>query len=120
VAPGSGNYGDQSAAGVVRAPLANYDDAFVTTAPTESFAPNRLGLFNTGGNVAEWVDDHYKVHAPGAALAVDPLGPEQGDQYVIRGASWMDSKVSELRLTYRDFGSGGRPDVGFRIARWLE
>jgi formylglycine-generating enzyme required for sulfatase activity len=120
VAPGSGNYGDQSAAGVVRAPLTDYDDAFVTTAPTQSFAPNRLGLFNTGGNVAEWVDDHYTVHAPRAALAVDPLGPEQGDQYVIRGSSWMDSKVSELRLTYRDFGSDGRPDVGFRIARWLE
>ncbi len=30
---------------------------------------------------------------------------------------WMDSTVTELRLTYRDYGDEGRPDVGFRIAR---
>jgi hypothetical protein len=29
----------------------------------------------------------------------------------------MDDSVTELRLSYRDYGSEARPDVGFRIAR---
>jgi hypothetical protein len=36
---------------------------------------------------------------------------------VIRGASWMDTNTTELRLSYRDYGSSARPDLGFRIAR---
>jgi hypothetical protein len=32
----------------------------------------------------------------------------------------MDAGIMELRLGYRDFGSGARPDVGFRIARNVE
>ena len=32
----------------------------------------------------------------------------------------MRGSVSDLRLSYRDYGSGGRPDVGFRIARFAE
>jgi formylglycine-generating enzyme required for sulfatase activity len=120
VPPGFGNYGDASADGLLQTTLDGYDDDFVTTAPIDSFAPNGLGLFNTGGNVAEWMHDKYSVPAPGAGVETDPLGPEQGELYVIRGSSWMDAKVSELRLSYRDHGSGGRPDVGFRIARALE
>ncbi len=119
VPPGSGNYGDTSADGLLRATLDGYDDEFVTTAPTDGFVPNGLGLFNTGGNVAEWMHDKYSVHA-GTGVETDPLGPEQGELYVIRGSSWMDATVSELRLSYRDHGSGGRPDVGFRIARRQE
>ena len=33
---------------------------------------------------------------------------------------WMDASVSDLRLTYRDYGKKPRPDVGFRIARYVE
>lgn len=120
VAPDSGNYGDDSADGLLRATLEDYDDGFVTTAPTDSFQPNGLGLFNTGGNVAEWMHDKYSVRAAGAAVEINPLGPEEGEFYVVRGSSWMDAKVSELRLSYRDHGADGRPDVGFRIARWVE
>jgi hypothetical protein len=29
----------------------------------------------------------------------------------------MDTAVTELRLSYRDYGNTARPDVGFRIAR---
>jgi hypothetical protein len=50
----------------------------------------------------------------------DPLGPTEGELHVIRGSSWMDSSISELRLTYRDYGTDARPDLGFRIARYLE
>jgi hypothetical protein len=32
----------------------------------------------------------------------------------------MHSTVTELRLTFRDYGDKARPDVGFRIARYPE
>jgi formylglycine-generating enzyme required for sulfatase activity len=48
---------------------------------------------------------------------VDPLGPERGQSYVIRGSSWRHATTTELRLSYRDYGTDARPDVGFRVAR---
>ena len=50
----------------------------------------------------------------------DPTGPTEGEFYVIRGASWMHGSVTELRLSFRNYGNKARPDVGFRIARYLE
>jgi formylglycine-generating enzyme required for sulfatase activity len=119
---GSGNFGDRSAAGLLPDVIDGYDDGWPGTAPVGSFAPNALGLFNLGGNVAEWVHDRYTVYTPSRAGEVehDPLGPVDGDGHVIRGAGWMDAVLSDLRLSFRDHGSGSRPDVGFRIARYAE
>jgi len=74
-----------------------------------------------GGNVAEWVHDIYTIHlARPGEIDRDPLGPSEGDYHVIRGAGWMDDSVTELRLSYRDYGDEARPDVGFRIVRFAE
>ena len=54
------------------------------------------------------------------SLAIDPLGAQRGDNYTIRGGSWALSRLSELRLTFRDYGERGRDDLGFRIARYAE
>ena len=87
----------------------------------DGFPPDGLGLYNMGGNVAEWIHDIYSINpATASGLETDPLGPEEGGLHVIRGSSWMDSSISELRLTYRDYGNDSRPDVGFRIARYAE
>ena len=32
----------------------------------------------------------------------------------------VESKIAELRLSYRDYGQAGRDDVGFRLARYAE
>jgi formylglycine-generating enzyme required for sulfatase activity len=121
VAPGSGNYADVSADDLVGSALSGYDDGFPATAPVDSFSPNPLGLFNLGGNVAEWVHDIYTIYpAATGGFAKDPAGPAKGELHVIRGSSWMDATISELRLTYRDYGKKARPDVGFRVARYLE
>ena len=115
---GAGNFGDASAEAALRAALPGYNDGWPATAPVGSFTANALGIFNLGDNVAEWVQDVY-AFAPGAAGVVekDPSGPASGSQHVIRGASWMDTAVTELRLSYRDSGEQPRPDLGFRIAR---
>jgi formylglycine-generating enzyme required for sulfatase activity len=120
VAPRSGNYADATAKLLLQDIIPDYDDGFAVTAPVAKFPANVLGLYDIGGNAAEWVNDYYTVGADVAAVAVDPLGPAEGKQHVIRGASWRNSSVTDLRLSARDFGDGQRNDVGFRIARYAE
>jgi formylglycine-generating enzyme required for sulfatase activity len=118
---GSGNYGDAAAGSVVPGTLGGYNDGFPTTSPVDSFEPNAVGILNLGGNVAEWVHDIYTIYPTASSqLQRDPMGPEEGELYVIRGSGWMDGTITELRLSYRDYGNKPRPDVGFRIARYAE
>lgn len=120
VSPESGNYGDGSAAGLLPRVLPDYRDGHPTTAPVGSFGTDRLGFADLGGNVAEWVHDRYGLSPPGSAVERDPVGPDEGEFHVIRGSSWMHATITELRLSFRDYGRDGRPDVGFRIARDAE
>lgn len=115
--PDSGNFADQSARGFVANVLSDYNDGYPVTAPVGRFRPSPLGLFDLGGNVAEWVNDRYTVYGAGAEVLVDPQGPDTGQYHVIRGSSWRQASISELRFAYRDFGDQGRLDVGFRLAR---
>lgn len=114
----AGNYGDRTAADLLPAVLVNYDDGFASTAPVGRFPANRLGIHDAGGNVAEWVNDFYTVPTPGITEPLkDPFGPERGKNHVIRGSSWKHYGITELRLSYRDYGNEPRNDVGFRIVR---
>ena len=114
------NYADSSSAFVTGRVLSGYKDGHVVSAPVASFPASNRGLYDLGGNVAEWVHDVYTIPSANGTLQTDPLGGQNGDNYVIRGASWSHSRISELRLSYRDYGQAGRDDVGFRIARYAE
>ena len=114
------NVADNTSALVTGRILNGYTDQFVVSAPVGSFPPNHRGLHDMGGNVAEWVHDGYQIPSANAELAIDPLGMQRGDNYTIRGGSWALSRLSELRLTFRDYGERGRDDLGFRIARYAE
>ena len=117
----SGNYADRSAAFVVGRVVETYFDDYPVTAPVGSFLANEKGLFDLGGNVAEWVNDFYGTTVSlSGAVEKDPIGPEEGKYRVIRGSSWAHGTITELRLSYRDYGTDGRNDVGFRVARFVE
>ena len=120
VAARSGNYADATARLIIQDVIPDYDDGFAAAAPAGKFPANPLGLFDLGGNVAEWVHDYYTVSADASEVAVDPAGPTGGKQHVIRGSSWKHSSVTDLRLSARDFGDSQRNDVGFRVARYAE
>ncbi|MBT8086564.1 MAG: formylglycine-generating enzyme family protein, partial [Gammaproteobacteria bacterium] len=114
----SGNLADRSARELVPSILPTYDDGFASTSPVGKFKPNRLGIYDSAGNVAEWVHDFYTVPTPGTTTpVVDPVGPERGTSHVVRGSSWRHAGITELRLSYRDYSNEPQPDIGFRIAR---
>jgi len=87
-------------------------------APVGSFDPNPFGLYDTAGNVAEWVRDCYHDSYEGAPA--DGGVWEGGDCSVriVRGGSFS-SVPDWLRSTKRDkFASDTRLDtLGFRVAR---
>ena len=117
----SGNWGDVSALYLTPVTISGYNDGFRVAAPVGSFPANALGIHDLGGNVQEWTTDRYSIYVVGPDhVATDPMGPRAGDNYVIRGASWLTGKTPELRVASRDSGASGRPDLGFRIARYAE
>jgi formylglycine-generating enzyme required for sulfatase activity len=116
----AGNFADAQAVYLQGSVLEGYDDGFRVVAPAGSFPPNPLGFYDLGGNVLEWTTDFYTVYPASEQVVVDPTGPADGQAYAIRGSSWLTASVAELRLAWRDFGTSGRPNLGFRLARYAE
>ena len=61
---------------------------------------NGYGLYDTLGNVWEWVSDWYDPNYYQSGATQDPSGPETGQEKVLRGGSWIvDAKL--LRVSDR-------------------
>ena len=117
----SGNYADESAEVFMSNTLGKYWDGYPVTSPTGKFKANSLGVFDLGGNVAEWVNDYYSVYPRDLKnIESDPLGPLEGSSRMIKGSSWRHSSISALRYSFRDHAVTSRLDVGFRIARYSD
>jgi sulfatase modifying factor 1 len=132
--------------GVETDPLARYawyaeDSSFRTHLPSEA-QPNPWGLLNMIGNVKEFCLDWYDPQAYSQAsetggVVVDPMGPESGEEHVIRGGSYKSDAV-ELRSAARGrtrtedwlatdpqspksiWWYSDSNDVGFRVVRRFE
>ena len=115
----AGNFADVTARQYLGEIKFDYDDGYFATAPIGSFTPNQREILDMAGNVAEWVHDFYGA-VGSLGVEVDPLGPEDGQFHTIRGSSWAHGSITEIRLSFRDFGIEPRDDIGFRIARYLE
>jgi formylglycine-generating enzyme required for sulfatase activity len=117
----SGNYADVTAARILPTTLVTYNDGQPVSAPVGRYPADAYGIFDLGGNVAEWVQDFYVPDVVETTVRVDdPLGPPTGRVHVVRGASWRSATVTDLRVAARGSGIEGRDDVGFRIARNLQ
>ena len=116
----AGNFADISTQAYLGEILFNYDDGYMGTAPVGNFDPNYYGIYDMAGNVAEWVHDYYGAVGVVGGEELDPMGPVSGQFHTIRGSSWAHGSITELRLSFRDFGEEPRDDLGFRVARYLE
>jgi formylglycine-generating enzyme required for sulfatase activity len=117
----AGNFADVSAKDLLTYYLSGYNDGYPVSAPPGKFKPNGLDLYDLGGNVSEWCHDYYAIYPYDAQkVYIDPAGPEAGKHHVVRGSSWMQAGISELRNSYRDYGDAKRSDLGFRICRYMK
>jgi formylglycine-generating enzyme required for sulfatase activity len=96
-------------------------DGYLGTAPARAFAPNGFGLYQTTGNVWEWVSDWFHVSFRARDRQHDPHGPPTGTNKIQKGGSYLchHSYCRRYRAAARQ---GSTPDsstgnVGFRCAR---
>lgn len=114
----TGNYADESARTFLPTIINGYRDTFPVSSPVGSFPPNPGGFFDMGGNIGEWCHDYYSANTSSLQSQPDSLGPASGTHRVIRGSSWRDASITELRLSYRAYHRESRDNVGFRVARY--
>ncbi|MGH1373758.1 MAG: bifunctional serine/threonine-protein kinase/formylglycine-generating enzyme family protein [Cellvibrionaceae bacterium] len=86
------------------------------TAPVGSYNANRFNVFDTGGNVGEWIEDCYQDHYLGAPRDGSAVTSDNCSARVVRGGSIKDS-IEQLKTHSRDKrdSSKGYTDVGFRV-----
>ena len=88
------------------------------TVPVGSFEPNPLGLFDTAGNVWEWVEDCHAGDPGDRPSDGSVYSPAQCPERVFRGGGYNvpPTKVRSVQRTWD--GPGLRfAYVGFRVAR---
>jgi formylglycine-generating enzyme required for sulfatase activity len=98
-------------------------DGHVGTAPVRTYPPNAFGLYEVSGNVWEWCADRWSTtwHVEASDdTRVDPKGPADSSERVIRGGSYLchESYCDRYRVSAR---SRNTPDsstghMGFRCA----
>ncbi|MDD7973504.1 formylglycine-generating enzyme family protein [Roseinatronobacter alkalisoli] len=96
------------------------EDGYLGTAPARCFAANGYGLFNTTGNVWEWVADRFGPRPHTTGPLKNPKGPETGKARVQRGGSYL-CHVSYCDRYHVHSRTRNDPDsstgnAGFRVA----
>jgi len=88
--------------------------------PVDIFDANPFGLYQTNGNVYDWVEDCWSTGYQGAPQ--DGAARVSGDcgRRVLRGGSWYDPPAKLRAANRAGFFPGYRSDkIGFRVARPL-
>jgi len=118
VPPSVGNLAD--AESLLARYIPRYKDGVSGLANIKSYAVEISGLFDQVGNASEWVHDVYDLTPPNVQkVQVDPLGLARGDNHVIKGSSYLSASKTEVRAAYREGSASPRPELGFRLARYL-
>lgn len=93
-------------------------DGYSESAPIGSFLPNSYGLYDTSGNVFEWVNDWYQYDFFSESPRNNPKGPDNSTGKVIKGGGW-DFCECYTRPANRQPSEGlsdHRDALGFRLA----
>jgi eukaryotic-like serine/threonine-protein kinase len=99
---------------------ANFQLAVGDTTAVGSYESGKspYGLYDMAGNVWEWVEDWYLDMYYQNSPFSNPLGPDSGDERVVRGGSWYDEAYL-IRTSVRNKFDPSYVDnnFGFRCVR---
>ena len=115
----AGNNGRYPAGGPADSVAWYQKNARGRTHPVGELRSNAWGLFDTSGNVREWVWDFPDYFSTG--YAIDPVGPAEGQERMTRGGSWSADET-RVRNAYRKPSppTEKTPHIGFRVVRELK
>lgn len=68
------------------------EDGFTGTCPIDAFPPNGYGLYSVTGNAWEWCQDWFHPAWHVTATRVNPVGPPEGRERVMKGGSYLCHK----------------------------
>jgi len=83
--------------------------------PVAMKLPNPWGLHDMHGNVEEWCQNWFGSYSIDSQI--DPWGPKEGTNRVVRGGSFRTRKWEQYRLAFR-YGiylGNGNNNIGFRV-----
>ena len=91
------------------------DNAESQTHPVAGKQENGFGLFDSLGNVWEWVNDWFVADYYKGGPAQDPAGPSAGQQKVLRGGAWIvEPKLVRVSTRYSIAPDARSDFFGFR------
>lgn len=96
----------------------SFTDNHETAAPVASYLPNANGLYDITGNVSEWTHNYYQIRRETKG-GPDYLGPRMGFANVVKGSNYATHTINEVATDFREFETGKRSTLGFRVARWI-
>ncbi len=83
--------------------------------------PNDFGLYDTHGNVFEWVQDWYDADYYASGPATDPQGPDTGTFRSVRSGSWGSNNLFVRSSDRSNSPPSSRSIlIGFRLVRDAE
>jgi len=90
------------------------------TSKVGSYGPNYFGLCDMHGNVFEWCEDWYGETYYANSPKIDPKGPENGTEWVLRGGGWSIME-GNCRAAYRSHDDGQLRMLfnGFRVVAMI-
>jgi sulfatase modifying factor 1 len=96
------------------------DDGFTGTCPVEAFPPNDFGLFSITGNAWEWCADWFDSEFHKSGPNMNPTGPPEGLEKVMKGGSFLCHKsyCNRYRVAARTSNTpdSSTSNIGFRCA----
>ena len=93
------------------------DDGYPFTSPGGAYKnASWCGAYDMAGNVWQWCQDYFNDRYYAASPAIDPQGPANGGDHVLRGGSWANGPGS-CRSERRDRINPGyrAANLGFRV-----
>jgi formylglycine-generating enzyme required for sulfatase activity len=86
--------------------LANFNNAYIDVQPTGRYlkGASPYGVLDMAGNAREWINDWYSEYYYGESASIEvpvnPTGPVEGKEKVLRGGAFNDAEIY-LRTTSR-------------------